>query len=225
MRIILCLIATALFVTIGCDKMQVLPKHYVVKFVGEGVRVESQSVMHGNYITEPENPEREGYCFGGWFTDNVTLANEWDFTTNIVMQDTTLYAKWEENTLSNYPVEIPFTEFSLAGTFCQWTNLNYEDKIIVINSNEKMTNHINCLEGNCPEIDFSKHTLLLVSGAIPNGIVEISNCLLQLSANEYKLAVEVLLNEAEMEGLWIAALIVNKLSEENDIEFVIILRH
>ena len=130
-----------------------------------------------------------------------------------------------ENTLPNYPVKIPFTEYSLAGTFCQWTNLNYDDKIIVINSNKKLASYINCLEGNYPEIDFSKHTLLLASGTTPNGIVEISNRLLQLSANEYKLDIKILLNEAEVIGKWITVLIVNKLNEESDIELVTILRH
>ena len=81
--------------------MEILPKYYTVNFVGEGVGIEPQSITHGNYATAPENPEREGYDFGGWFTDNGTFANQWDFKTNIVTQDTTLYAKWEENTLDS----------------------------------------------------------------------------------------------------------------------------
>jgi hypothetical protein len=130
-----------------------------------------------------------------------------------------------EPPIIEYPIEISFTEYSLAGSSCQWKNFNYDNKLIVINSNEELENYINCLEGNYPEIDFSKHTLLLVSGTTPNGIVEISNRLFQLSANEYKLDVEILLNEAEMLGYWITALIVNKLNEENDIELVTILKH
>jgi len=67
--------------------------------------------------------------------------------------------------------------------------------------------------------------LLLASGTTPNGIVEISNHLLQLSANGYKFKVEILLNESEMEGLWITALIINKLNEESNVELITILKH
>lgn len=87
----LCLILVAL-VTTGCEDI----KYYTVNFVGEEVSVESQSIEYGMRATKPENPEREGYNFGGWFTDNGTFAKEWNFKADIVTQDTTLYAKWEE---------------------------------------------------------------------------------------------------------------------------------
>ncbi len=222
--IVLCLVLIVLVAT-SCEDTKTLPKLHTVNFMGEEVNVESQSIEHGMRATKPENPVRESYDFGGWFTDNGTFADEWDFKIDIITQDTTLYVKWEENILPNYPIDILFTEYSLVGSSCQWANLNYDDNIIVIKSNEQLANHINCLEGNYTEIDFSKYTLLLVSGTTPNGIVEISNRLLQLSANEYKLDVEILLDESEVEELWITALIVNKLSKESDIELVTILKH
>ena len=95
----LCLVIVVLFAASGCDKTEIQPKHYTITFAGEGVGIEPQSVIHGNYATVPENPKREGFGFIGWFTDNGTFANKWDFKTDIVTQDTTLYAKWEENTL------------------------------------------------------------------------------------------------------------------------------
>ena len=95
---ILCLVVT-LFVAGSCDKSDILPNYYTLSFVGEGVGIEPQSIAHGDHATVPENPEREGYSFIGWFTDNGTFSNEWDFETNIVTQDITLYAKWKENTL------------------------------------------------------------------------------------------------------------------------------
>jgi len=213
-----------LFAAVSCGKSETPPKNCTLYFVGEGVGIEPQSIVHGNYATAPENPEIEGYDFGGWFTDNDTFTNKWDFETDIVTQDTTLYAKWEEKTLHNYPIEIPFTEYSLAGTFCQWTNLNYDDKIIVINNNEKLANHINCLEGNCPEIDFSKYSLLLSSGRTNKVIFKINkHLLLQLSANKYKLDIEIYLLDADAHEQWDTALIVNKLKKENNIELKVIL--
>ena len=109
----LCLVAVSLFVAIGCDKSETIPKYYTVTFVGEGVVIEPQSITHGNYVIEPENPEREGCAFGGWFTDNAIFANEWDFKTDIVMQNTTLYAKWKENT--SQEINLQGTNWKLVG--------------------------------------------------------------------------------------------------------------
>ena len=46
-------------------------------------------------ITVPENPTKEGYKFGGWYTDKE-CTKAFDFTANdgTVDQDTTFYAKW-----------------------------------------------------------------------------------------------------------------------------------
>jgi len=109
----LCLIAIASFAVSGCDKTETSPKHYTVNFVGEGVVIEPQSITHGNCVTVPEISERESCTFGGWFTDNGTFANEWDFETDIVTQDTTLYAKWKENT--SQEINLEGTKWKLVG--------------------------------------------------------------------------------------------------------------
>ena len=225
----LCLVVVTLFAS-GCDEKEILPEHYTVNFAGEGIDINPQSIARGNYVTAPENPKREDYDFGGWFTDNDRFIDEWDFGTDIVTQDITLYAKWEENTLQNYPIEIPFTEYSLAETSCQWVNINYgnysfDANVIAINSSEELEEYIDCSSGSYPEIDFSKHTLLLASGRAPNGVHEISNCSLQSSNNEYQLEIRIHLEPREAIGRWIMALVVNKLSEESDIELKIIFKH
>jgi len=79
----------------GCNKPDKPPQYYTVNFAGEGVDIEPQTIENRNYATEPDNPEREGYAFEGWFIDNATFVNKWDFKTYAVTQDTTLYAKWE----------------------------------------------------------------------------------------------------------------------------------
>ncbi|MDL2262419.1 InlB B-repeat-containing protein, partial [Bacteroidales bacterium OttesenSCG-928-I21] len=77
-----------------------MSKH-TLKFAGEGIVIEAQSITHGNYATEPESPERDDYNFEGWFIDNLTFTSEWNFKTYIVTRDTTLYAKWGKNTFQN----------------------------------------------------------------------------------------------------------------------------
>ena len=92
---IILLIGLSAILLIGCNKPDKPPQYYTVNFAGEGVDIESQSIENGNYATEPENPERDGFDFDGWFIDNDTFANKWDFKNCVVTQDTTLYAKWE----------------------------------------------------------------------------------------------------------------------------------
>jgi len=60
-----------------------------------GSNVGEQSVLHGGAVTAPGIPSKYGYDFGGWYTDNNTFANAWNFNT-AVFADMTLYAKWLE---------------------------------------------------------------------------------------------------------------------------------
>ena len=58
----------------------------------EGSDVEPQSVTKCNPLTNPTTIY-DGYDFGGWFKD-ADCTDEWIFGSDIVTQDTTLYAKW-----------------------------------------------------------------------------------------------------------------------------------
>ena len=57
-----------------------------------GSSVASQSVEPGNKVIKPDNPTRDKYTFGGWFTDEE-CTTEFDFSTEISAA-ITLYAKW-----------------------------------------------------------------------------------------------------------------------------------
>jgi hypothetical protein len=121
----------------------------------------------------------------------------------------------------SYPIDIPFTKYSLT-TSCQWVNLNYDEKVTIINSTEELTNYISCMEGSYHAIDFSKYTLLLASGETTNGISKIIvNDLQQLSCKEYELSIKVLLNDTTVIKKWIIALTMKKVSEESHVELKI----
>jgi hypothetical protein len=91
-------------------------------------------------------------------------------------------------------IEIPFTEYSLIGTSCQWTNLDYEGKVIVINSNEELEPYVTCSEGSFPEIDFSENTLLLAKGGTSSGVSEITPLFFQNSTYKYLLNITIQLD-------------------------------
>ena len=61
-----------------------------------GSPVTSQIIESGDCALSPEDPSLYGYIFKGWFTDDETFLNEWDFA-DPVTEDMTLYAKWEGN--------------------------------------------------------------------------------------------------------------------------------
>ncbi|MDF9825870.1 putative repeat protein (TIGR02543 family) [Breznakia sp. PF5-3] len=60
-----------------------------------GSSVASQTGMNiGDYINEPTKPTKEGYEFKGWYLDDNTFMDKWDFVKDTISGDTTLYAKW-----------------------------------------------------------------------------------------------------------------------------------
>lgn len=61
---------------------------------GAGSSVLSDSVMNGGKVSRPADPTREGYTFGGWFTDEA-CTQAYDFDAQVI-GPLTLYAKWNE---------------------------------------------------------------------------------------------------------------------------------
>lgn len=69
---------------------------YLVEFNSMGgSAVQSQSVASGEKVTEPDAPTRDGFTFGGWYSD-LGLTDAWTFDTDTVASNMMLYAKWTE---------------------------------------------------------------------------------------------------------------------------------
>lgn len=58
-----------------------------------GSQVQNQFVRIGGYVIKPVDPVRANYKFYAWYKD-VDLKTEWNFNTDVVSENTTLYAKW-----------------------------------------------------------------------------------------------------------------------------------
>ena len=72
---------------------------YTVSFETFGLAdaPEQQSVAEGSTFTAPADPTAAGYTFEGWYKE-AACTNVWNFSTDTVTADTTLYAKWTEIT-------------------------------------------------------------------------------------------------------------------------------
>lgn len=57
-----------------------------------------QTPASGSTVTKPADPTREGYTFGGWYTDEA-CTKAYDFSA-AVTADMTLYAKWTKNAVT-----------------------------------------------------------------------------------------------------------------------------
>ena len=64
-----------------------------------GSAVASQTIERGGKVTKPADPAREKFTFGGWFKE-AACTNAWNFDTDVVNGNITLYAKWTAVTVT-----------------------------------------------------------------------------------------------------------------------------
>ena len=86
---------------------------------GHGTAPSAKSgIAAGGKVTVPANPTENGWTFGGWYKEQ-NCTTKWDFNTDTVTADITLYAKWTENSTGGpttpqpptyYPIYIPTVE-------------------------------------------------------------------------------------------------------------------
>ena len=71
-----------------------IPPLYTVTYDTQGSgAVDSEDVYSGYKATQPADPDKDGYIFGGWFKE-AACTNAWNFDTDVVTGNITLYAKW-----------------------------------------------------------------------------------------------------------------------------------
>ena len=81
----------------GGEENPPAPTTFTVTFDTQGgSEVASQTVETGAKIDKPTNPTRDGFKFSGWYTGTEADATEWNFVTDKVTENVTLYARWTE---------------------------------------------------------------------------------------------------------------------------------
>lgn len=75
--------------------LTVLAGQVTVEFISDGALFDSLVLQKGSKIDNPPSaPTKEGYTFAGWYKDNGTFEEAWDFANDVVTGNITLYAKW-----------------------------------------------------------------------------------------------------------------------------------
>ena len=92
--LLLLLMVSGLSIFLSCKGPNSTPAFYTVTFDAQGgSTVTSLKVEHGKTVTQPDNPARDEFTFGGWYKESA-CTTPWNFATDTVTADITLYAKW-----------------------------------------------------------------------------------------------------------------------------------
>ncbi len=131
------------------------PVEYVVRFdtVG-GNEILSVKVSGGERIERPAAPVKEGFVFGGWYLSS-DYSERWNFESDAVNGNITLYAKWDVVTTTGIRVSAESTQkktfsreefFSYTGLVVE--KVKSDGKTEVLNESE--------YEVTCDDYDKSK---------------------------------------------------------------------
>ncbi|WP_230974427.1 InlB B-repeat-containing protein [Treponema vincentii] len=92
--LLLLLMASGLSVFLSCKGLNPTPTPYTVTFDAQGgSTVAPINAAQGKTIAKPADPVRASFTFGGWYKESA-CTTPWNFATDTVTADITLYAKW-----------------------------------------------------------------------------------------------------------------------------------
>ena len=83
------------WVGVGASARIVITARKITFEPNGGTSIDDAFWFDDDTIDAPEPPTKAGFNFAGWYSDEA-LTTEWDFATDTVTEDVTLYAKWVE---------------------------------------------------------------------------------------------------------------------------------
>ena len=130
----------------------------------------------------------------------------------------------EEDIPFDTPIDVPFTELSLLQEVCEcrqwactWVRVNTESELVVINSDNELRRHVNCVK-NLPVIDFSRHTLLLARGVeghlVGVDLIELQ----QLSSRNFTMTINLFPGAGSAITHWHVAIVTRKLERTDNVK-------
>ena len=129
----------------------------------------------------------------------------------LLCKTSVVVTKHPDNTTEE-PTDVPYMEYSLWGTECNWQLPDGNNSVIIVNSDEELKRYIASESGEgYPTVDFTKYTMIIAYGYTARGIYDTYvESLQQTSETEYTLNINVVTTDAETTEKWTKALLVDK---------------
>jgi len=99
------------------DSSAVNVQHTVTFNSNGGTAVQNQRVTANELVSKPTMPTKIGYTFVSWYKE-AGFINSWNFATDKVLVDTTLYAKWVANPMA--PTLLKVAASSYNSIYISW---------------------------------------------------------------------------------------------------------
>ena len=116
---------------------------YTVTFNTQGgSSVTGRMADHGSAITAPQVPSRSGYTFLGWYKESAG-TNEWNFASDKVTSNITLYAKWR----ANAPENITSGTYTVNNSKLYVSKIKYETTVSAFISKIDEATHVRAYRG------------------------------------------------------------------------------
>ena len=145
--------------------------YYTVTFDSQGgSNVESKRVLAGNPVAAPASPTRDNFDFGGWYKSADKNAGSWNFSTDRVNGDLTLYAHWTAKEQTPTPSDTLTFEKSMAGEGYIVTGDSGQAANIVIPEKYNGEPVVGIAES---AFGYAQHKSDILSVTIPDSVTEI----------------------------------------------------
>ena len=143
---------------------------------------------------------------------NLCLTVEFIGGGNKILASTTVFVTKHPVPQTEEYTNVPYMEYSLWGTQCEWQLPNENNNIIIVNSDEELARYIASETGDSyPTVDFTKYTMIIACGGASRGIYDvIVDSFQQLSDTEYSLNISVVMTKTDAPELWTKALLIDK---------------
>lgn len=131
---------------------------------------------------------------------------------NEVLCQTTVVATKHPESTSTESSDVPYMEYTLSGTSCEWSFTQDANDIIIVNSNEELNRYIVSESAESfPSVDFTKYTMIIAHGGTPRGVYDtMVESFKKSSDTEYSLNIIVAMTMTDAPELWTKALLVDK---------------
>lgn len=144
--------------------------YYTVTFDSQGgSAVESQRVREGNPADAPDAPTRGTDVFQGWYKSADDGAELWDFSTDRVNSNVTLYAKWQSAEVQE-PTATLVYELNEAGTGYAVTGDDGQSERIIIPETHEGLPVVQIADD---AFAYSRRPSAITYVSIPNSVTEI----------------------------------------------------